>query len=349
VITAGDALLRFNPAEAHLTGEGATVLSCWASPDEASRHGVYCLGEGGTVSRFLQKPSPDEQRAQGAMNAEGRTALDVGAMSLDARSAARMVDCFAGREDWIMRHGLDLYREICCAMGSEATLEHYVRSVRASGSTWTDEMLQAVYPQLRPIPLSAEMLAGCEFLHFGSTRQLSQSSWALTGRRETIVLNSVVEQGGRISGPPSFVEGCRIAAPLRLGGNNVVVGVDVTGPGALPENACLEVIAGQGKWFVRCYGVGDSFKDATFRGSQLPEWMDAAPSLWTARIFPAVKSPLDFRPWLWMFDPGRATVEEREQFARAERFSAAEIAVLADQEAFHQRRVRLWTEGRREP
>lgn len=361
VVTSGDALIRFDPGAARFGHDGITALSCYTTPQEASRHGVYCLGEGARVRRFLQKPSPAEQEREGPIG------LDVGVMSLDARAAARVLEAFAGRRHWMLAYGIDLYREICCAMGSEVTREHYIRSVRASGSQWTNEMLETVFPVLCGIPLSAEMLPACEFLHFGSTRQLNESAAALTGRRETVVLNSVVDHGGSISGPPSWVEGCRVAAPLHLGGGNVLTGVDAGQPLSLPPEACLDVQASSdGRWFVRCYGARDTFKDhleqgATFCGMPMWEWVQTAGltedgvwphtgdrTLWTARVFPAVKDPGEYRRYLWMFDPAQAQARERQEYAAAARYSAAEIAQMADQNAFHSRRVELWKQGRKD-
>jgi hypothetical protein len=63
--------------------------------------------------------------------------------------------------------------------------------------------------------------------------------------------------------------------------------------------------------------------------------------LWNARVFPAELAPSGYRRWLWMYAPETASAEEKRAFLFAERYSAAEIAVLADQQAFHQRRVSL--------
>jgi hypothetical protein len=43
-----------------------------------------------------------------------------------------------------------------------------------------------------------------------------------------------------------------------------------------------------------------------------------------------------------MYAPESATVEQLLAFRTADRYSAAEIAVLADQQAFHSRRLEIW-------
>ena len=363
VVASGDALVRFDASKVRLDRPGMTVLGSYAEPAEASRHGVYCLGADDSVTLYLQKPSVEEQKSAGAINAAGKAALDLGVMSLDAAAAAVLLDCFDARER-ILRHGLDLYREICCAMGTAATVESYIRSARGSGSTWSEEMLAAVYPALRGIPFHVQLVPDSRFLHFGSTRQLVESGLALVEQdRGTLAINNSMSGGATITGDDSWVEGCRLRAPLELAGWNVVVGVDVDEPLRLPREACLDVLRGRDRrggavWFVRCYGIRDLFKDSIAQGARfcsrpLLEWIsaagltaeevwpnqqDAERSLWNARVFPAEQTAGGFRRWLWMYAPETAGEEEKRAFLSAERYSAAEIAVLADQEAFHVRR-----------
>ncbi|GAF87515.1 unnamed protein product, partial [marine sediment metagenome] len=46
VITSGDVMLRFEPDEVDFAAEGITGLACYARPEQASRHGVFCRGQG---------------------------------------------------------------------------------------------------------------------------------------------------------------------------------------------------------------------------------------------------------------------------------------------------------------
>ena len=64
-------------------------------------------------------------------------------------------------------------------------------------------------------------------------------------------------------------------------------------------------------------------------------------SLWNARVFPAVREGARFRDWLWMYAPESASAAELHAFRWADRYSAAEIALLTDQAAFHQRRAEI--------
>ena len=288
VVTSGDALNRFDASGVGF-GPGMTLLGAWATPEEASRHGVFCMdGESG-LRLYLQKPSLAEQAAMGAINAYGETVLDIGITNLDGAAAAALLDAFHAFPEWqpgmrerILCQGLDLYREICCALGSEATFEHFARNAHASGSRWDDAALAAVFPALQRIPVRAGVLPGCSFLHFGSTRELVSTGVALATQDRQVPpgitalsVNNEIGGGGSIAGAQAWVEGCRLAAPLTLAGHNVVTGIDVTAGLALPERACLNLVEGPRGWFVECYGIDDSFKDARFCGRPLAGWLDA--------------------------------------------------------------------------
>ena len=387
VVAAGDALIGFDPAAVDLSIPGLTALGAWTTPEEASRHGVFCAEPGEAVRIYLQKPAIQDQRAIGAIDGSGRSIVDVGVMSFDSPSAAALLQVFCdvagGRLVWkpemrqaVLAHGLDLYREICCAMGTEATLDHYLRTARASGSTWQEPVLAGLFPALRAVPLNLQVLDPCTFLHFGSTRQLISSGLALVAEDSgaapastALLITTDVQPGVPVTASESWVEACRVRAPLVLRGSNVLAGVDVSEPLDLPAGACLDVSKGRSRhgepvWFVRCHGVNDTFKQAvgagaSFCGMPLDQWLravgapdseiwdDAVPppgrTLWNARVFPAEKERGGYRRWLWMFDAARATPEQTHAFLTADRYSSAEIALLVDQEAFYADRQAIHT------
>ncbi|MGA2254590.1 MAG: L-fucokinase [Thermoguttaceae bacterium] len=386
IVTAGDALMLFDTAAVRFDRPGIVALGAYATPEAASKHGVFCVAPNGQVRLFLQKPLLADQQRYGAINADRQAVLDIAVMSFDAAAVTAMFRAFdvhpdtsgprfsAAMEKRVLDQGLDLYREICCALGTEATAEHHRASCVASGSSWSAEQLAQSYAVFSQVPLSAQVLPRCEFLHFGTTRQLVTSGLELlqhdgqpSGRRTCLSLNNRLTAGGQILGGDGWVEGCRLAAPLILAGQNVVVGVDIENPLELPAGACLDVIAGETRagrsvWFVRLYHIGDTFKDTpdrggTLAGQPLSQWLatvgvkaediwadDIPPanrSLWDARVFPAVDSPQGYRDWLWMFDPATATAAQKEAFLRADRYSVAEIALLADMDAFYKRRTNI--------
>lgn len=393
VVAAGDALLRCDLSAISLAADGLTALGCYATPDESRNHGVFCAEGDGPVRLFLQKPSPARQAETGAVNRDGLSILDVGVMSFGAEAALtllRACDVATDRcgslawskamNETIVAHGLDIYREVCCALGSQATAEHLAASARQSGSTWDEALLRALYEKLHGIALHVRVLPQCRFLHFGTTRQLIDSGMELLRQTTAaavhgvpLSVNNVLLPGGEMTGADSWVEDCRLRAPLRLSGGNVVIGVDVDEPLSLPAGGVLDVLAGRNRGgkalhFVRCYHVTDTFKDpldngATFCGRPLAAWLaavDAKPedvwdaaippagrSLWDARVFPAIDKPGDYRQWLWMFDPSASTAAQQHAFRHADRYSVAEMLLLADQAAFHDRRRGVFAEQMR--
>jgi hypothetical protein len=83
---------------------------------------------------YLQKPSVAKQKENGAIDTYGQSCLDIGVMNFDAATAVKILKVFGtstnkqgklvlsgemGRA--VLERGLDFYREICCAMGSEAS------------------------------------------------------------------------------------------------------------------------------------------------------------------------------------------------------------------------------------
>jgi hypothetical protein len=387
VVASGDALLLFDREAVHFASQGMTALGNYATVEEASRHGVFCVSGDGSLRLYLQKPSPEEQRRRGAVDRCGRAVLDLGLMSLEAATAAAWCRAFQmgfgadGKFGWsgamreaILSQGLDLYREICCAMGTEVTAEQYVMAANSSGSAWAEQALAALFPALHEIPMTVRVLPRSSFLHFGATRQLTPSGLALLQHDQAappafsrLCLDDEIGEGAEITGSNAWIESCRLSAPLALGGGNVVIGVDVSEPLTLPAEACLDVLAGSDRagnpvWFVRCYGARDAFKDTVGSGAQFcgkpllawlavagasPEhvWSGNAPpesrNLWDARVFPAEAQHQGYRRWLWMFDPASATAEQKQAWLAADRYSAAEIALLGDQSAFHLRRAAL--------
>ncbi|MBN1127138.1 MAG: hypothetical protein JXA82_19200 [Sedimentisphaerales bacterium] len=384
VVTTGDVLLRFNPEEVHFREGGITGLGCLSDPIQASHHGVFVPSENGYVHRFLQKPSKQEQKKWEAMNAFGQSTLDLGVLCFDANVIIRLLDLFTeqtrkgdspsfvgelGRA--VMEYGLDIYRELCCALGTRTTLQEYIKAVHSSGSRWEPILLEAIFRACRSIPFHVNTLSRCDFLHFGTSQEVVGSGYSLLrfdtgplGYDTCLEINNEISSAATIGGHYSWVEGCRINSDLVLEGQNLVVGATIDRPVTLPKGACLDCIAGvnrQGEkvHFVRVYGITDQFKDtlqegATFCNLPLSEWIEKAGvdpgqiwdnancldkrTLWDAMLFPVVYRAVECADWLWMFSPDRADAEQLSTWKNADRYSMEEMALLVRHEDFYRRR-----------
>jgi len=387
VITAGDVLLLFDPDGVEFAGEGITGLSVLGPAGQAAGHGVYCAAAAGLVSLYLQKPSPRRQQDHGAVNRYGQSSIDIGVMSFDANTAVKLLELAGaaprddgalawtgsvGRaiEDW----GMDFYRELCCALGTDATGEHHAAWSRSSGSQWSDSQLAAVFEHLRGTPMHTQTLPRCALLHFGTTGQIIDSGYGLLAQEEgqgewaaPLSMNTHIDGGAVLRGANSWVESCRITAETHLVGRNVVVGADVDEALALGEGAVLDVMPGRDHdgrevHFIRCYHSSDTFKDiagrgATFCGLPVAQWLEGVGAsagdmwdddvaqdqrtLWNARVFPAAATAAGWGQWMWMYAPHAATPGQKEQWLQAERYSVEEMATLADHDAFHRRRATI--------
>jgi fucokinase len=387
VITAGDVLLRFDPLSFQFAPEGVTGLGSYATPEQAQGHGVFCRGQANQVRCFLQKPSPADQQDNQAIDPYGKTVLDIGVMNFEARTARILLEMCGLQSDThgelqflgsmgeaLTLYELDFYREICCALGTDVTPAHYLKTVKTCTSPWDEERLQRLFQTVNAIPFHVSVLPQCDFLHFGTTRQVISSGNTLvqyerlnTAPQGCLSLNNEIAGQGQVTGTSSWVEGCRIKAKLVLSGDNVLVGADIDTPLSLPAKICLDLTHGRNRnneavAFMRCYSSADQLNDSvdqgvTFCGIPVLQWLEqvkghadqvwdtalAQPqrSLWNAKLFPALKQHSVYGDWLWMSDPSQATAEEIDGWHAADRYSSAEIALLTDQQAFHQRRASI--------
>lgn len=391
VIASGDVLLGFQADEARLASTGMTGLACAATAEQASRHGVYCLAPDGRVRQFLQKPSPLQQAEHTATDSFGRAMLDIGVINFDAATAIRLLTLCRPRMEnngklafsgpiasAILSEGLDFYREICCALGTDTTLDRYRSAVRGSGSSLGDDLLAEIFQTLSGIPYRAQVLSRCDFLHFGTARQMIASGQQLrhgedsfTPVESCLSINNRFSGQGELVGQDAWVEGCSISSRLTLPGDNVVVGVDVHKPLELPPRACLEVLpgrsrSGQAAFFVRCCHEDDQplrlqLDEAAWCGHPLESWLQWAQAkpedVWdpglppqrrsacSARLFPLEKHADGYRRWLWLFEPQGASPEQFRAWRAADRYSFEEMADLADREAFCRRRTTMRSEA----
>ncbi len=383
IITTGDVLLDFDPSSLIFDHPGITAVGCFADSRLSQNHGVFSADSNGRVQKFFQKPSLRQLKNEGVVNQDGQAILDIGIMNLDEGASVSLLSLCEpihdsnGRLVWsgkvaeaIESFGLDFFLEVCCALGSEATLLSYNQTLKEQKSEWPESLHEHLFSRLAPISFRVEFLARCEFLHFGTLHQLIQSGNDLVSldcgiyRRDSrLEINNQITEKGHLEGSKSWIEGCRINARLILGGKNVLVGVDVNEDLTLPEDLCLDVFEGKNRqdmtvWFVRLFGANDLFNSSlsekgTFCNLPVIEWItlmgttpeqlwsnpeESSKTIWEGRFFPAVESPSDFIKWLWLFQPANATKEQKEIWESADRYSLAEIAILTDQEAFHSRR-----------
>jgi fucokinase len=385
-VTSGDVILDLDPEKAFFYGKGITGLGCLAVPETTKNHGVFCPAEDGEkVRRFLQKPSVAKQKTQSALDRSGKSILDIGIINIDTGFTKKLFDLFGvqadskGNMDWsgplareVMEQGMDLYREIACALGTEVDFSSYYKEIREAGSTLPKEYLKSIFDALSGTPFYVHVVPECGFYHFGDLKHIIESTLeamdAYSGLEDTdnkVISINMLGAKNFVSGKESWLEGCRIKAKLTLGGRNIVVGVDVNEEMELPENACLDIIPGKNRsgkkvFFVRLYSCEDDFKTSDLKritvcGLPLGEWLkdmeagikdiwddeDEEKTLWNAHLFPAVEKKEKYKDFLWMYDLKKATAEQKRAWVDAKRFSFRDMSLLSDPEAFQKRRLHI--------
>jgi galactokinase/mevalonate kinase-like predicted kinase len=310
--------------------------------------------------------------------------LDIGILNWDVPSAVRLLElagvrwddirgfCWSGPvADAVESTGLDLYREVCCVMGSDSDLHRYIAQMKKSGSPINESCLAHIYERMSETLLHSQTLSRCDFLHFGSIRQVLKSGLTVykkdkgTDPKDSLLsVNNRISKEGLFRGQNAWIEGCSIEAAVDLGGENALVGIDIDEPVVIPEKACIDVIKGKSSTgdsisFVRVYGIDDRIKDkvdsgATFCNASIEEWMSGMGasdkdiwddelssekrSIWNARIFPSVKNPQEFKEWIWMFEPQKASETQKQAWHGKKKYRFEDMARLIDQEEFYTRR-----------
>jgi fucokinase len=384
VIVSGDVLTLFDPSDLPPVCSGLTGFAALAAPEEAAQHGVFCAGQDGRVRRFLQKPTVEEQRHRDALDGDGHALLDTGIFSFDAAFAARLLGIWARWQggvrgqsgDAVQRlltsGGMNFYREICCATGSETTFREYLAAVRGAGSRCDEKDLQRIFESVSSTQAWVIPLAQCDFLHFGTSSQLVESGRALShaGRQQetgdsVFAVNCSFHAQGGLHGHDCWAEGCRVGAAVEMRGRNLLVGADILHPLVLSRAECVHLVPvvshdGDREWCVCCYHIDDTFKlehtgSPVYCGMPLQQWLEHAEArpndiwpevtseyardLWSARLFPAVTIPSAFSEVLWMLKPRTGTQQQKANWRNARRYSFADILAAADLVSFMAQRA----------
>ncbi len=377
---AGDA----PPDALRLSGDGVIGLAQRAAVARAQRHGVFVAArEGGAVAAFLQKPTGDELRAAGAVDRDGLALVDTGLMSFDPRSIEALLEgcgVMLGRGgDVALRKGgladlasrgelppVDLYREILMALPAPAVRAEYLAPVAEAAA----KPLGAYFDAMRGTRFTVRTVESEGFLHIGSTREMLESlvgddaaalefgvpcesvplaPQAVSGEGAFVALDSMVPEVEVAAG--RAIADRVIADRLELGGDNIVVGVEVEGALALPRGVSLFGIAVHEEVgaYIAC-GPDDDFKtrlDAggTLLGVDFAEFARRAGiegdgciagdgTLWDARLWCAAGSEDRFSRVRWMWEGAPAPDEWR----RAPRISLRELVEHADLDDIADRR-----------
>jgi galactokinase/mevalonate kinase-like predicted kinase len=277
MVAAGDVILRFGPSLPPFPEVDVLGLGMLVRAETAKDHGVFLCPRSrpDELEFFLQKPDP-ERLAD--LSEDYVFLVDTGMWLLSERA----VDVLMRKAGWDGARfaaggatGFELYAELGLALGRNPTAP--------------DPALEGLTSAVVPLPEAA-------FHHFGSSRQLIESTSAL---QNLVFDGTSVGLTGARHHPDVYQQNARFEAPLRLERNhtlwieNSVIpatwqltsGHVLTGIPAnawslqLQPGACLDVVPlGDEAWCLRPYDIDDPFAGAV--GAPGTRWMGDRATAW---------------------------------------------------------------------
>lgn len=271
LVASGDVCLTSDAPLAPLPEADVVCFGIWASPQQASRHGVFMLrrSDPSVLDFMLQKPDVDRLAA---LSVSHLYLMDTGLWVMSDR-AVELLRRKSKTPDGDYRF-YDLYTQFGGALGISPSQ--------------SDSEIEGLTVAIVP-------LDGGRFYHFGTTRELISS---------TLAMQNVVADQRRLSvrsskpNPALFVQNCLMDTPLTADNNNIWVENSHVGPRwtvtsdnvitgvprndwplSLPQGACIDIVpVGDAAYCIRPYGFDDPMRGAVtdpatiFLGRPLAEW-----------------------------------------------------------------------------
>ena len=357
MVASGDVLLRFGQDLPPFPEVDVLGLGMWAGPQTAKDFGVFFSPRARPteLAFFLQKPAPEHIRE---LSEDHLNLVDTGMWLLSERAVAVLMR----RSGW---HG-DRF-----AGGRPGPYELYAQFGLALGTKPTDSD-----PEVNALSCAVLPLPDAEFHHFGTSRQLIESTSAMQnlvldetklGLIGTRLHPDVYQQNARFDvslrlerNGMLWVENSVIPASWQLARGHVLTGVpENTWSLQLEPDTCLDLVpVGDDEWCVRPYGIDDPFRGALGDGATLwmgapaPDWfaerrvswqdagLDPRSDLQEAALFPVLSaSHLDeaFLDWMCVRRPGESP-ELARRWCAARRLSAQAIGEQANLERLYGQR-----------
>jgi len=351
LVTSGDVWLDFDPTDIPVVETDIAGIGMRVSPEVAQHFGVFFVNRDPKATRagerpiafFRQKPSLAEigrhLSRYDAFVDTGMWLLSTAALHVLFRRCgydenARRFKTPAGHPRF-----LDLYSEVGCALGAEATAPRALRSAGFGALT------SSVVP-----------LESARFYHLGSSRQLLESmvqiQWRSLTPRRVFQIGAADDRIVSAERDPTWSEGSSSAGSVRLDGFNLLTGLPPgTSVSHLAPGRCLDVApVGRSGYVVRAYHIDEtgrgSSQEASLCGQPADAWLarrgfrTSAGDVFTLPIYPVMPAAditQEVVDWFFAEIPAKKLSA---RFAPLRRLSAAEIPEALDlKRYFTQRRL----------
>lgn len=335
LVASGDVVLRFDAGQVRWDRPGATGVAMRLEMEHAVHHGVYAVGAGDQVYTFLQKPTPAEVRAAGALLGDGRVAVDIGLLRFDASLTAALTE-LAGFKTL---PAVDLYDQMTRMLTGEWKPE-------ASAGLFWRELERILRGVEQPVEFHCSVVEG-EFIHAGTTRSFRALAAGSGGILDSIVVHECK------AGHDAVVLECDLEGPVYASRGAILHGLTgLSGSIEVPEDTVAHQLPVDGEcgtgWVIRAYGVEDdpkqAFENATWFNRPIAETLerlglrsqeiwkaDESRNLWSAALFPVSTPEEAWACARWMM--GFASSFDAAEWRQRSRTSLAESARCADGKA----------------
>jgi galactokinase/mevalonate kinase-like predicted kinase len=353
MIVSGDVYIRCTQRLQTIPDADVVCYGLWLGPEIAKDHGVFVMSRHTPtiLECMLQKPSVETLND---LQKNNLYLTDIGIWLLSDR-AVKLLMKHSMRNGEVVNY--DLYGEFGCCLGTNPTIE--------------DDELADLKVAILP-------LAGGEFYHYGTTREIISSTLAIQNlvndQREIMHLSrkphpSMFVQNAQTriklteKNTEVWIENSCVSEQWSLQNKHVITGV--------PENdwqielrkgQCVDIVPiGDRQWAVRPYGFNDKFRgqlcdnQTEFIGQPFVDWakqrhlpgFDAdTTDIQSAPIFPVVDNVSDMGLVLrWMLNEpslqgGRMIWEDSQKLSADELSEKANLRRLICQR--HENRMKNW-------
>ena len=353
MIVSGDVYIRCTQRLQTIPDADVVCYGLWLGPEIAKDHGVFVMSRHTptVLECMLQKPSVETLND---LQKNNLYLTDIGIWLLSDR-AVKLLMKHSMRNGEVVNY--DLYGEFGCCLGTNPTIE--------------DDELADLKVAILP-------LAGGEFYHYGTTREIISSTLAIQNlvndQREIMHLSrkphpSMFVQNAQTriklteKNTEVWIENSCVSEQWSLQNKHVITGV--------PENdwqielrkgQCVDIVPiGDRQWAVRPYGFNDKFRgqlcdnQTEFIGQPFVDWakqrhlpgFDAdTTDIQSAPIFPVVDNVSDMGLVLrWMLNEpslqgGRMIWDESQKLSADELSEKANLRRLICQR--HENRMKNW-------
>jgi hypothetical protein len=336
LVVSGDVYIHTDRPLQEIPEADVVCYGLWVDASLATRHGVFTARRDapGELDCMLQKPSLGELENLSHLHF---FLMDIGLWLLSDKAVQLLRErSYAGEQG--MRF-YDLYSDFGLALGNRPSKN--------------DQEINSLTVKIVP-------LAGGEFYHYGTSREMISSTLALQNKvydqrlimHRKIKPNPAIFTQNAVIDPPFteehrniWIENAHIGKGWRLSADNVVTGVPENDWQIdLPEGICIDLVPADEKGYVvRPYGIDDLFKgeiDAPktlWMGRPVRQWLEErgldftelggeAIDLQQAPLFPCPESKDDLETvLLWMIGRESLSAEGKKIWLRSKRFSADEL------------------------